>query len=526
MSAELLLKQFERIGDAPDATARLRRFVLELAVRGKLTEQSRDEASAVFALENEHPVRRVISVEGPFEIPNNWAWVRFEDIASYSAGRTPSRSDGAFWNTGEYSWVSIADMDHGRDISRTKETISALAKEQIFRSEPIAAGTMLMSFKLTIGKIARLSIPAFHNEAIISIRPTISEMDPYIFLVLPERARRGLTKGAIKGATLNRASLAELLIPLPPVAEQRRIVAKVDELMAICDELEAAQRERESDRDAVRSAELHCLSSEDGNRSAHVRHFLGTSSRLITKPEHVSSVRQAILDLAVRGRLVSEGSGESFPGERLVSLSDLYPEFQNGASSRGDPVGEPVIVLRLADIKAGRISLDNPRRVTLRNNAVAKYQVLPGDILIIRVNGSSDLVGRFILSNESESVAYCDHFIRIRVSRDLVTPKFLRLIGDSGDVRKQIESLFVTTAGQKTVNQTHIGSLQFLLPPVEEQDRIVAKVDELMVVCDELEGALVTEQNERGSLLEAVLHGALEHTAHPIFADETVSHVV
>ena len=95
-----------------------------------------------------------------------------------------------------------------------------------------------MSFKLTIGKMARLGIPAYHNEAIISIRPHVPDIDPYLFAVLPVFARQGNTKDAIKGATLNRTSLSNILVPLPPLAEQHRIVARADELMTLCDRFE------------------------------------------------------------------------------------------------------------------------------------------------------------------------------------------------------------------------------------------------------------------------------------------------
>ena len=95
-----------------------------------------------------------------------------------------------------------------------------------------------MSFKLTIGKIARLDIPAYHNEAIISVRPYLGELDPFLFKLLPVLARKADARGAMKGATLNRTSLFNIVVPLPPQAEQRRIVAKVDELMVLCDRLE------------------------------------------------------------------------------------------------------------------------------------------------------------------------------------------------------------------------------------------------------------------------------------------------
>jgi hypothetical protein len=140
-----------------------------------------------------------------------------------------------FWNNGVHPWVSIADMRDGQVLGATKETVSDKARERVFGSEPEPAGTIIMSFKLTIGKIARLGIPAFHNEAIISIRPLLPDLDAYLFKILPQCAERGDTKGAIKGATLNRESIANILLPLPPLAEQHRIVAKVDELMALCD---------------------------------------------------------------------------------------------------------------------------------------------------------------------------------------------------------------------------------------------------------------------------------------------------
>jgi len=180
----------------------------------------------------------VANADMPFPIPSAWVWVRFANIVDFSAGRTPLRKETSFWNNGDHAWVSIADMEDGQVLTATKETVSDKARERVFGSEPEAPGTILMSFKLTIGKIARLGVPAFHNEAIISIRPHLAELDAYLFKILPQFARQGDTKGAIKGATLNRDSISNILFPLPPLAEQRRIVAKVDQLMALVDQLE------------------------------------------------------------------------------------------------------------------------------------------------------------------------------------------------------------------------------------------------------------------------------------------------
>ena len=235
-----------------DQVKRLRQTILNLAVRGKLVEQdpADEPASELLKQIAAEKAKRgkaglvrkqkpILPVEAtPFAVPLTWGWAYLANIADFSAGRTPPRNDTSYWNNGDFAWVSIADMKDGETVQATKETVSEKARFNVFKSEPETPGTMIMSFKLTIGKIARLGIPAFHNEAIISIRPYLNELDEYLFKVLPDLARSGDTKGAIKGATLNRESLSKIMFPLPPLAEQHRIVAKVDELMTLCDRLE------------------------------------------------------------------------------------------------------------------------------------------------------------------------------------------------------------------------------------------------------------------------------------------------
>ena len=282
MNTDQLLAHFEQVADAPDAIPRLRQFILDLAVRGKLVPQDPNDepASELLKRIKEEKARLVkrgeirkgkvlpaIEIdERPFGIPAKWRWVKFGNIADFSAGRTPTRNELSFWNTGDYPWISIADMSDGETLMTTKETVSEKAAKQIFRSAPKQVGTMIMSFKLTIGKIARLGIPAYHNEAIISIRPYVSELDPYLFKILPFFARQGDTKGAIKGATLNRESISNISIPLPPLAEQYRIVAKVDELMALCDRLEASLATGNDTKQRLLDALLHAALEPDVNR--------------------------------------------------------------------------------------------------------------------------------------------------------------------------------------------------------------------------------------------------------------------
>lgn len=113
MNTALLLREFGRVGDSPEAIPRLRSFIMELAVRGRLSDQCVDEKPALESLAVAHPERRVEPVSGPFDLPVSWDWVRFGDMAAFSAGRTPSRNDPSFWNPGDYPWTSIADMLDG-----------------------------------------------------------------------------------------------------------------------------------------------------------------------------------------------------------------------------------------------------------------------------------------------------------------------------------------------------------------------------------------------------------------------------
>ena len=171
-----------------------------------------------------------ITDEIPFDLPCNWCWCRFSNIVSMTIGKTPARGEQTYWINGKYNWVSISDMVDGGTISTTKEHVSDLAVKEIFSAPISEKGCLLMSFKLSIGKTSILDIDAYHNEAIITIRPVIDKeyaMRNYLFKVLPLLANLGESKDAIKGKTLNSKSLSNLLIPLPPLHEQQRIIERI-----------------------------------------------------------------------------------------------------------------------------------------------------------------------------------------------------------------------------------------------------------------------------------------------------------
>ena len=163
-------------------------------------------------------------------------------------GKTPPRAESKWWGA-DYKWVSISDMIQDGIIMDTKESISKAGFEEKFKSRLSPIGTLLMSFKLTIGKMSILGINAVHNEAIVSIFPysrSDSVIRNYLFKVLPYLSKYGDTKGAIKGNTLNAKSLNNLLVPLPPIKEQERIVDRLDSLLPLCNSLEELNYEGRS----------------------------------------------------------------------------------------------------------------------------------------------------------------------------------------------------------------------------------------------------------------------------------------
>ena len=168
-----------------------------------------------------------------FDLPCSWQWVRFGQIVRMSIGKTPARGEVSYWSKATIPWVSISDMTNCEHINKTKEKISVAASSVMGKISPV--GSLLMSFKLTVGRTSILNIDAYHNEAIISIYPFIDDkyaLRDYLFYTLPFLSNMGDSKDAIKGKTLNSKSLKSLLIPLPPLREQRYIINRLEELYA------------------------------------------------------------------------------------------------------------------------------------------------------------------------------------------------------------------------------------------------------------------------------------------------------
>ena len=261
---EKLNKLNEELSDS------IRKSILQEAIQGKLVSQQPEEGTAEKLLTEIRKEKELLVKEGklkksalndsaifkgddnkywekigtsiiditediPFDIPTSWMWCRFGDVVNFITGKTPERGNALYWSDGIYNWVSIADMIAGGVVSTTKERVSSVAAENCF-GKISRKGSLIMSFKLTVGRTSILGVDAYHNEAIISIYPYIDRNDifrNYLLHVMPLIANMGDSKDVIKGKTLNSKSISNLLLPLPPLAEQQRIVTKIEELASI-----------------------------------------------------------------------------------------------------------------------------------------------------------------------------------------------------------------------------------------------------------------------------------------------------
>ena len=235
-----LVPQCEEDGIAEDLLQEIHTEKQRLYTEGKLKKKDlahstifRGEDNKYFEKKGEEII--CIDEEIPFDIPDSWEWVRLGCISKFSIGKTPERGNSRYWENGVYPWVSISDMKPNEYIHSTREKVSQDAVDKCF-GDISPKGSLLMSFKLTIGRTSILQMESYHNEAIVTLTPFIDlnyTLRNYLFYILPVTSNMGESNDAIKGKTLNSKSLFNILIPLPPMIEQQKIIHKIEVVASI-----------------------------------------------------------------------------------------------------------------------------------------------------------------------------------------------------------------------------------------------------------------------------------------------------
>lgn len=192
----------------------------------------------------------------PFVIPEHWSWQPLAAICDFGYGRTPPTKEGRYWSAqGEgHPWVSIGDMPRRGVVLQTKRHVSDASYEEIFKFDPPAEGSLLMAFKLSVGKTAILGVSAHHNEAIAAFNIEDEILKRYLLWALPALAHHASANPAVRGSTLNAKSISAMWLPIPPASEQERLTTALEVVVGIIEEIAAVSG-------VVRSTADHLLKS-------------------------------------------------------------------------------------------------------------------------------------------------------------------------------------------------------------------------------------------------------------------------
>ncbi|WP_082482493.1 restriction endonuclease subunit S [Methylobacterium sp. Leaf123] len=572
MNAARLLAHYEQVADAPDAIARLRRFVLDLSVRGKLVPQASDDEPASELLKqiakektrlvNAGEIRKPRDLDSsnkfdePFAIPNTWEWVRLDALGAIIGGGTPSAADPEnFTEPGRgVPWLTPADLGGYADLFIERGSRDLTEKGSRTSSATLMPkGTVLFTSRAPIGYVAIAANPISTNQGFKSIVPYILECSRFIATAMTAFAPEIDAKAP--GTTFKEVSgkiVAAIPFPLPPLAEQHRIIARVDELMGLCDRLEAARADRETVRDRLSAASLARLNAPDPEAFEDDANFAFNALPALTKrPDQVKALRQTILNLAVSGKLVKQDANEESAEELLsrkckaggnVNLRRAVPEIvemPNTLDAEQLPTGwclqSIASLLRIGaivDLKDGNHGANHPKISDFVSTGIPFITAAQ-----VSETGQIDYEGTYKLDGKPLSklkvgfakkgdviythkgsvgrVALCYHDCVLspqttyyRPDESIINNAFLRIMLLSDQYRFQVDAVKKQTTRDFVSIQKQYGFFIYL-PPIAEQSRIVAKVNKLMVLCDKLEASLTAATDTRRRLLDALLAEAL-----------------
>lgn len=246
--ASELIAQVANLGGEAAASAGvvedLRVALTGFALRGELSRHEAGDSNVEATLASYTPADRAPVTPyapPPFEVPAHWQWVQMSAITDWFIGRTPSTQNHRYWAeplAPGIPWVSISDMPRRGVVQGTTKTITELAMIESYSGrEPVAAGSLLMAFKLSVGKTAITTIDAFHNEAIASLAVEDEVLKRYLLWALPCVSKYAGANPAVRGRTLNTRSINAMWVPIPPREEQERIVTNLRWIVGVVEEL-------------------------------------------------------------------------------------------------------------------------------------------------------------------------------------------------------------------------------------------------------------------------------------------------
>ncbi|HCM1325012.1 TPA: restriction endonuclease subunit S [Vibrio parahaemolyticus] len=541
---------------------KLRELILELAVRGKLVPQDPNDEPASVLLERiaqekaqlvkEKKLKKpkklpnISDEEKPFDLPNGWSWIRLNEYGEWGSGSTPKRSNSGYYDGG-IPWFKSGELKADY-ISESEETITELALSETSVRYNNVGDVLVAMYGATIGKTAILSVRATTNQAVCACTPFTGLSNTYLLTLLKAYKARLIGMGA-GGAqpNISREKIINTVIALPPKQEQHRIVAKVDELMALCDQLEQ-QTEASIEAHQVLVTTLLDTLTNSADADELMQNWARISEHfdtLFTTEESIDQLKQTILQLAVMGKLVPQVPNDEPAAELLKRIAEekaqLVKEKKIKKQKELPPISEDEKPFelpngwewcRLPDLgelargkskhrprndpklyENGNIPLVQTGDVARANGTIltytAKYnefglaqsQLWPKGTLCITIAANiadtatlgfdacfpDSVVGYTPYDKEIPTV-YFDYFIK---------------------TAKENLERFAPSTAQKNINLEILSNVLVPCPPMQQFPRIVEKVNLLLGICDELKERLKESQMSQLQLTDAIVEQAV-----------------
>lgn len=539
---------------------KLRELILELAVRGKLVPQDANDEPASSLIKRiqaekaklivegqirkEKPLPPVSAVEELDALPRGWVQVRLGDIA-YSQAGFAFKSNG--FNESGVGLPLIRIRDVGQVFTGTYFDGEYRDEFVVRRSDYLVS----MDGEFRVAKW--LNGDALLNQRVSRLIFLGSELAQR-FIAEALQARLRELQGVKAYTTVDHLSggqISNSVIALPPVSEQYRIVAKVDELMALCDQLETQHNNAAEAHEKIVSHLLGTLTQSQNAEdfSANWQRIAAHFDTLFTTEASIDALKQTLLQLAVMGKLVPQDPNEEPAYELLKCIRaekaklvaegkikkdkplaripddekpfDLPQEWKwarigevvlstdYGLSEKTLDLSEGVPVLKMGDIQDGEVVLGGQKKVRRNVEGLPELYLKSGDLLYNRTN-SAELVGKTgIYEGLEGAYTFASYLIRIRCVDGLVFPHYLNFVMNSPLFREtQIEPYLKQQCGQANVNGTIMRSMIVSVPPINEQMRIVVKVNELTALCEQLKTRITQANQLQQKLADVVVEQA------------------
>jgi type I restriction enzyme S subunit len=393
----------------------------------------------------------------PWPIPSHWRWSQMGDVSKIAGGSTP-RTDRPEYYGGDVPWITPADLSkyNAKTISQGKRNITQAGLENS-GARILPTGTVLFSSRAPIGYVVIAAKPVATNQGFKSFILSDKLLPDFVYYYL-KRAKE-LAFALASGTTfleISGKNAARLPVPIPPIDEQRRIVAEIEKQFT---RLEAGVT-------ALRRV------------AANVKRYRGS-----------------VLKAACEG---------PWP---CTTVAEVAEEVRYGTSAKTNEDTDGVPVLRMGNISDGSLYLDKLKFLPRSHAEFPDLLLKPGDLLFNRTN-SAELVGKTAVYHGTPSpCSFASYLIRVRL-KDGYQPDFLSYYLNSVYGRQWIAAVVSQQVGQANVNGTKLKALAIPNPPPAEQQRIVAEVERRLSVVDELEAVVESNLKRAARLRQAVLHEA------------------